>query len=169
VILADLRRLGPSDAAEFARFRLAGAAQLPNAFRFHPDDDFSRSIDATQARLAVAHVVGAYEGKSLVAIGAVEPFASGRLAHKWLLWGMFVARPGAGLGERIVQALLNMARQGGAQSVQLTVMADNARAVALYERCGFCAYGREPQSVMRNDGLADELLMRLVFAKEPLP
>lgn len=164
-----LRPLGAEDAAAFAPLRRAGAEALPHAFRFDPADDFSSSLTATQARIERGIAVGAFEGDVLVAIGVVEPFAGARLRHKWLLWGMYVAQPGIGLGEQIVRALVAAARGAGAQSVQLTVMADNARARALYERCGFTVYGVEPQSVYRADGLADELLMRLAFDEEQQP
>lgn len=75
---------------------------------------------------------------------------------------MYVAQPRLGLGGQIVTALIAAAREGGAHSVQLTVMADNAAAIALYERCGFIRYGVEPQSVAIGDRLADEWLMRYV-------
>lgn len=160
-----LRRLHGADYPAFAALRLAGAATEADCFRFAPEDDFARSEEATAQRLANAVAIGAFDGDTLVAVGAVEPFVGVKLRHKWLLWGMYVAWPGLGLGEKIVRALLSVARDGGAQSVQLTVMADNRRARALYERCGFTVYATEPQSVRRGETLADELLMRIVLDK----
>jgi ribosomal-protein-alanine N-acetyltransferase len=52
---------------------------------------------------------------------------------------------GRGLGERMLQAMLRIARGGGAQRVYLEVRPSNPRAVALYDRCGFNEIGRRPR------------------------
>lgn len=161
-----LRRLSAEDATDFTALRLAGAANAPDMFRFDAADDFAHDLTTTRDRLSRATVIGIYEDAVLVAIGGVEPFAGRKLSHKWLLWGMYAARAGAGHGGRIVAALVEAARAGGAQSVQLTLAADNERARALYERAGFIVYATEPQSFARGTGFADELLMRIVLAKD---
>jgi RimJ/RimL family protein N-acetyltransferase len=162
-----LRRLGEADADRFLQLRQDGAIAAADSFRFDAVDDFALDRPTLLARLARATVLGIFEDATLVAIGGVEPFQGRKLAHKWLLWGMYVARPGQGYGERIVHELVMAAENGGAASVQLTLMADNARARALYERCDFVAYGVEPQSVLRNGIFADELLMWRRLREEP--
>lgn len=52
---------------------------------------------------------------------------------------------GRGLGERMLQALLRIARGGGAQRVYLEVRPSNPRAIALYDRSGFNEIGRRPR------------------------
>jgi ribosomal-protein-alanine N-acetyltransferase len=52
---------------------------------------------------------------------------------------------GHGLGGRMLQALLRIARGGGAQRVFLEVRPSNPRAIALYERSGFNEIGRRPR------------------------
>jgi RimJ/RimL family protein N-acetyltransferase len=49
------------------------------------------------------------------------------------------------------------------RQVHLTVIADNLRARALYERHGFRTYGIEPASVRRDGSFVDEVLMARVF------
>lgn len=164
-----MRRLVEGDAEAFGALRRAGAAAAPDLFRFDLDDDFTLSPSATRARIARARVVGGFDEDRLVAIGAVEPFEGGRVRHKWLLWGIYAAQRGQGWGDRLMTALIAEARDGRAQSVQLTVMADNMRAIALYERSGFTRYALEPQSVARSDGLADEVSMRRVLVLERAP
>jgi RimJ/RimL family protein N-acetyltransferase len=154
-----LRRLGADDAVAFQALRMKGATEAPGFFRFDPDDDWSASLDKVHERIDTMVVLGAFVEDALVGIGGVNPFQGAKLKHKWLLWGMYVDRPGLGLGQRIVHALSAEARNGGAASVQLTLMADNARARALYERCGFVVYGTEPASILRGDRFVDELLM----------
>lgn len=52
---------------------------------------------------------------------------------------------GQGLGRRMLQALLRIARSGGAQRVFLEVRPSNPRAIALYDRSGFHEIGRRPR------------------------
>ncbi len=52
---------------------------------------------------------------------------------------------GRGLGERMLQALLRIARGGGARRVYLEVRPSNPRAIALYDRSGFNEIGRRPR------------------------
>lgn len=89
------------------------------------------------------------------------------LQHKALLWGMYVrdSARGQGLADAIVSRLLEHARDRGVEIVQISVMADNARARRLYERCGFTTYGVEPCAVKVSDGerflYLDEALMAI--------
>jgi ribosomal-protein-alanine N-acetyltransferase len=52
---------------------------------------------------------------------------------------------GHGLGQRMLQALLRIARGGGAQRVYLEVRPSNPRAIAWYDRSGFNEIGRRPR------------------------
>lgn len=70
--------------------------------------------------------------------------------HKATLFGMMVpeAARGRGIGRALVEAALALARaRGGVLLVNLTVTEGNAAAQALYERCGFVAFGVEPLAV----------------------
>ncbi len=52
----------------------------------------------------------------------------------------FYVRPGwrgRGLGETLLQAVIEEARVAGAESLLLTVAADNSRALSVYEKAGF--------------------------------
>ena len=52
---------------------------------------------------------------------------------------------GQGLGQRMLQALLRIARGAGARRVFLEVRPSNPRAIALYDRQGFNEIGRRPR------------------------
>lgn len=52
---------------------------------------------------------------------------------------------GHGLGQGMLQALLRIARAGGAQRVYLEVRPSNPRAINLYDRSGFNEIGRRPR------------------------
>lgn len=64
-----------------------------------------------------------------------------------------------GLGSRLLEALVDRARQLRARSVMLEVRVDNDAAIALYERHGFVTVGRRPRYY--HPGGIDALVMEL--------
>ncbi len=62
-------------------------------------------------------------------------------------FGIAIARKfwGRGIGRALTEACIACARRAGYEQLELTVVADNARAIALYERLGFVEYGRNPR------------------------
>jgi RimJ/RimL family protein N-acetyltransferase len=65
--------------------------------------------------------------------------------------GIVSAYRGRGLGRRLIETTLHAARDAGIERVELSVHADNSRAVALYEKVGFVREGLARNSV-RIDG-----------------
>ena len=71
---------------------------------------------------------------------------------------------GQGLGRRMLQALLRIARGHGAKRVFLEVRPSNPRAIALYERSGFNEIGRRPRYYpAANNGREDAIVMAMEF------
>lgn len=69
---------------------------------------------------------------------------------------------GQGLGQRMLQALLRIARAGGAQRVYLEVRPSNPRAITLYDRSGFNEIGRRPRYYpAANHGREDAIVMAM--------
>ena len=68
---------------------------------------------------------------------------------------------GQGLGQRMLQALLKIARGHGAQRVFLEVRPSNPRAIALYERSGFNEIGRRPRYYPAHGGREDAIVMAM--------
>ncbi|MDQ3159936.1 MAG: ribosomal protein S18-alanine N-acetyltransferase [Pseudomonadota bacterium] len=69
---------------------------------------------------------------------------------------------GRGLGQRMLQALLRIARGGGAQRVYLEVRPSNPSAITLYDRNGFNEIGRRPRYYpAANHGREDAIVMAL--------
>lgn len=67
-----------------------------------------------------------------------------------------------GLGQRMLQALLKIARGHGAQRVFLEVRPSNPRAIELYDRSGFNEIGRRPRYYpAANNGREDAIVMAL--------
>lgn len=69
---------------------------------------------------------------------------------------------GLGLGSLLMREMLREAGNAGYEQMELTVYADNGRAIRLYERLGFRAWGRRLNACKMPDGTwRDDLLMGL--------
>ena len=76
---------------------------------------------------------------------------------------------GQGLGQRMLQALLRIARGGGAQRVYLEVRPSNPRAITLYDRSGFNEIGRRPRYYpAANHGREDAIVMAMELLADNL-
>ena len=52
---------------------------------------------------------------------------------------------GVGIGRALLEACIKCAKEAGYAQLELTVVAENARAIALYQKAGFVEYGRNPR------------------------
>ena len=89
-----------------------------------------------------------------------------RLAHKGILWGMYVAPQARrqGVARRIVSHLLQRAAgERGLRQVNLGVLASNGPARALYDSFGFVAWGHEPAAAWDEQGPHDDAWMVCVL------
>ena len=69
---------------------------------------------------------------------------------------------GLGIGRALLEACIACAKKAGYAQLELNVVAENKRAVALYESAGFVEYGRNPRGFRsRSAGWQELLLMRL--------
>ncbi len=76
--------------------------------------------------------------------------------------GILKAYWGLGIGRAMTDACIECARRAGYLQFELEVVAENARAIALYEKCGFVEYGRNPRGFRKRGGEYQELVyMRL--------
>jgi len=87
--------------------------------------------------------------------------SSPKVRHSASIVSMYV-RPdwrALGIAQALVDACLELARSRGVQVVKLAVVTTNAAAIRCYLRCGFRAYGVEPQALCHAGAMYDELLM----------
>ena len=69
---------------------------------------------------------------------------------------------GLGIGRALTDACVECARDAGYEQLELDVVSDNKRAVALYESVGFREFGRNPKGFRsRGSGWQELVLMRL--------
>lgn len=96
-------------------------------------------------------------------IGTVSVRAVGaksRERHRAML-GICLLRAywGRGVGSRMLETALDMARNAGFLQLELEVDAENQRAIRMYQRFGFQEYGRLTNAIRRDGQFFDELLM----------
>ncbi|MEI6643305.1 MAG: GNAT family N-acetyltransferase [Novosphingobium sp.] len=158
----DIVRLGPEDAERFLALRKAMFDAEALNFRGAAEDDAAIGLAAWRERLARDHVYAVVQGDDWIAVGGLTRLAGRKLDHKGLVWGMYAlpAARGTGAAVRILDQLETAARDLGLRQLQLTLMADNARARRVYERHGYVLYAIEPDAVRRDDANhLDEALM----------
>lgn len=94
-------------------------------------------------------------------VGCVGP--KEKLRHR-AEFGISIEREywGLGIGRALVEACIECAKAAGYAQLELDVVADNERALALYQSEGFVEYGRNPRGFRsRQSGFQELVLMRL--------
>lgn len=154
LVLRDLR---PEDAVE-----LTDLSNLPG-YRQNTLRPPFQSVAETYAYLerptAGVRIAARLDGR-LVGSAGLERF-QGRRSHAGEIGlGVHDDHTGRGIGTALLVALLDSADAWlGLVRVQLTVFADNAGAIRLYERHGFVTEGRMRAASLRAGVLEDSLMM----------
>ena len=166
-----IRRAQPADAAGFAMLMsdpavFSGLLQLP-----YPTEARwrQRLEEQTAPGKLDLHLV-ALRGEELVGSAGLHPVGpSLRRRHASSL-GISVATQaqGQGVGAALMAALLDYADNWGqVLRVELTVYADNERAIRLYQRFGFEQEGRMRAYALRNGSYVDTLAMARLHPQPP--
>ncbi len=108
-------------------------------------------------------LLGAWRGRKLVGAIGCERETRRKVSHIGHVIGMMVRAEarGQGVGHALLEALIAAARRAGLEMLTLTVTSGNASAVALYEHCGFVAYGLLPRALKIGTRFHDKLHMAL--------
>ncbi|QGZ58117.1 GNAT family N-acetyltransferase [Paraburkholderia acidiphila] len=168
---ATIRPLNEEDAEAFQSMRLRAAENDPQgiASTVHEIAQLTRAQNEARIRVTGEQIVfAAFDGDALVGIVGLLREVRQKLAHKALIWGVFVdpARRGGGIAKKLMESAVNHARSIGVLQVQLVVSAQNPRAQALYRSCGFVRYGVEPRGLCVNGEYIDDELM-VLFLDDP--
>ncbi|APW39267.1 GNAT family N-acetyltransferase [Rhodoferax koreense] len=174
----SVQRLVPSHATAYRALMLKAYADHPDAFTSSVADRAALPLAWWAARLEPAAdagecVFGWVEGGHILGVAGLSFETREKTRHKATLFGMVVGEQarGRGLGRQLVQAVLAHARaRPGLRVLQLTVTEGNQAAIALYQGCGFEAYGTEPLAVRVGDGFVAKVHMWCDLAKNaPAP
>lgn len=163
-----IRRLSAADAADYRAIRLAALSQDAPAFGSTYEAEAPRPLSEFAARLESSAVFAAYAGAQIVGMAAFKRLPGAREAHKAFLWGTFVEPTWRRRGTaRALLAALIAAAGAELEQLTLSVVQDNAAALALYRELGFQVYGTEPRALKSAHGYSDEVLMVRFLSARP--
>lgn len=170
--MSTIRKLAAEHAEAYVALRRAMLAEAPTAFLASEASDIGCDLEQMRGKLGGDDdnvVYGAFAGGTLVGVvGILRFLRHAKAAHRADIWGMYVdpAARGQGLGRGLVEAAVAHARtnMAGVLQVHLGVVETQAPARALYEACGFQAWGVEPGAVRVDGRLYDETHMVLPLA-----
>jgi RimJ/RimL family protein N-acetyltransferase len=160
-----LRRLEPRDVDAYRTLRLEGLKAHPEAFGSSWDYEVEQSASWWTERLTTSAVFGGgVDSAPLAGVAGFRVRDGAKLAHKGILWGMYVrsAARGTGLAAALVREVVTHARPL-VEEVCLTVVATNTAALRLYRAAGFAEYGLERHALNVDGTFHDEVLMALRF------
>ena len=156
----------PDMAEEMIDYMKRTAAETPFLTRYPDEVDvdldcerevLGRRLEDPHSAMIAAVVDGKLAGNSSV-YGAG---AKRKKQHRCMMGIALVEEFwGLGIGTALIGYLTELARQIGYEQMELIVVADNKRALALYEKCGFIECGRQHHGMKFDDGsYHDEILM----------
>jgi putative acetyltransferase len=164
-----IRATRPEDAADIAAYMADPAVfgdllQLP-----HPTEaQWRERLSAPRAGNDLS-LVAEQGGRVVASAGLFNQRAQLRRQHASAL-GISVATPaqGQGIGRALMAALTDYAdRWGQILRIELSVFADNTRAIALYERFGFVREGLHRCHALRDGVYVDTLSMARLHPNTP--
>ncbi|MBQ9740226.1 MAG: GNAT family N-acetyltransferase [Kiritimatiellae bacterium] len=168
-----IRSLEAGDAA--AAIWLMRKAAGETAFLMRESEECGMTIAQEQAYIARMNdspreaLLGAFVGGELTGMANVSQIAPrARVRHRATI-GIASAKAywGRGIGTAMMRALISLAKEAGYEQIELDVVDNNTRAVALYTRLGFEAVGKIPNAMKYRDGrYANLCLMIRQLGKE---
>ena len=108
-------------------------------------------------------IIALVDGRVVATAGIDAIGAKYKLRHR-AEFGISVLQAywGLGVGRALLDACIECARKAGYTQLELEVVAENARAIAMYQRAGFVEYGRNPRGFnSRISGYQEVVSMRL--------
>ena len=161
----ELRVLESADAAAFSSLRLAALRECPAAFSSSYEEECDIPLARRAERMAPGRdnaIFGAFDGQDLVGTVGLHRESGRKLAHKAVIWGVYVAPSfrQRGVGRLLLErALAHAASLPGLLQVTLGVNTENTAAIALYTSLGFETFGLERGFLLVDGVLHDELHM----------
>jgi len=171
--MLTIREIRPDDAAAFLDLCLA----LDHETSFMMYEPGERQTTESEQRAIIEQalnmgnstIIVADAGFQLAGYVAATGGEFNRIRHSaYVVAGVRQAYAGHGLGTRLFTALEQWALATGLRRLELTVRADNAAAIRLYQRMGYEIEGTKRDSLLVDGVLIDELYMaRLLTPSTP--
>jgi ribosomal protein S18 acetylase RimI-like enzyme len=155
-----VRHLTPEDIPVLREARLEGLRNHPEAFSADLAVWEALTPEVWRTRVMNGNWFGAFVGDALAGICAISVSYSSKTSHIGEFGAMYVraGHRGKHVGDALIDAVIAFATQKF-ELVTLTVIAENAPAIALYERHGFATTGKMPRAIRIGDRYYDELYM----------
>lgn len=163
------RKLIPEDALDFRRIRLECLRKFPDNFGTLYEDEFPKPKlyfeDLIEQNSPDSFFFGAFDEEYLIGIAGFVRGDRTKTRHRGEIVAMYVdpdfrgQRVGENLLRALIEAVFNI---DGIEQVQLTVVADNAAAVGLYERIGFESFGMQKNYFKAGEKYWDQNFMQLM-------
>ena len=160
----SIRDASPQDAAALIALRKSIFGET--SFMLYAADEYSTSPDELATQLERIRASGfsrsllAESEESLVGFLGITGSPIPRLRHSGQLFlGVLRSHWGRGVGRALLSEAIRWAPTAGLSRLELVVMNENTRAIALYERLGFRAEGSRRRAYMINGVAVDDQLM----------
>jgi len=166
-----IRVLDVSDLPAFQQLRQQALTESPQSFVSTYEEESAIPSEVQRLRIERSQdrcIVGAFDEAALTGVAGIRRDEKRKLAHKAMLWGVYVVPQarGRGVGRSLIAEALKLAAGlPGVRTVYLGVNATNSRAIALYESFGFTTFGFEKGFMMLDGELHDELYMSVGVSK----
>lgn len=155
-----------------------GAAALECFQQTHAETDYllsypdETSLDAEQEGMFLREKserereieLVAMVGQTVAGMAGIEAIGTSEKVQHRAEFGINVREAfwGLGIGQALTAACIQCAKEAGYLQLELSAVADNEAALALYRKAGFVEYGRNPQGFRsRHSGFQELVLMRL--------
>lgn len=153
-----LRSAEKNDAKSLLEYLKITAAETPYLIRepeeitlsIEQEEEFIQRIEDSEKELMlVATVDGKHVGNcSLMSMGVFR-----RYGHRCdVAIALYQEYCGRGIGKKMLETVLKVAKEIGYEQAELEVAADNKNAIALYEKLGFKQYGCFPDNMKYSNG-----------------
>lgn len=160
--MIQVRTARPDEWRRVRDLRLRALADSPDAFgstfereRAHTKREWLQWISGWES--AVNRLVVAVDGDEWIGMAVGSRTGNDERAHLYAMWVDPRARR-AGIGRRLVDAVLSWAGAEGATEIELGATAINGAAVGFYERLGFADTGE--RHALRDGSPLEVIVMR---------
>lgn len=134
----------------------------PDENRFDSEQE-SRFLERKEESPNEIELIAMVDSKVVGTAGVDAVGTKYKVAHR-AEFGISVLKEywGLGIGRALMEACIQCARDAGYVQLELSVVADNARAISMYQRAGFMECGRNPKGFYsRTAGFQELVSMRM--------
>ena len=159
-----LRSCTPDDAEALLKVFIQTLGETDNLLIYPDECEYTTESEAQflkgkQDSERECEILAFLDGRLVGTAGITAVGTQIKLRHR-ASFGVCILKEfwGLGIGEQLVRACIDSARKAGYIQLELDVVADNARALALYKKLGFEEYGRNPKGFLLRTGECKELV-----------